>query len=138
MFVLSWSMLRLFGIPSSPPIFLGLNQPKSCSCYLILGGSFNASDFLNIPLYSDRLSIIDMPSLRYRRLMLDVLFVCRFLNGTTLAPDFLSLLSLSVPTKMLRYYTLLQTPPYPTNYLINNSMVRFLQWLQFNNIFIIL
>ena len=70
-----------------------------------------------LPPYEARLRLINLPSLKTLRLIANILFVFKILNGTIDSPFLLSLIDINVPTRRTRFYELIKLRNYSTNYL---------------------
>lgn len=72
--------------------------------------------YVNLPSYSTRLAIIKLPTLKSRRIMLNVTFVMKLINGDVISDFLLSNISFNIPQRFTRYFTPLYLPAFHTNY----------------------
>lgn len=69
-----------------------------------------------LPSYSSRLALIRLPTLKSRRIMLNVSFLVNLLNGNVSSNFLLSKISLNVPQRTLRFNHPLYVKTFRTNY----------------------
>ena len=69
---------------------------------------FPWKDPVRLPPYEHRLNLLEMSTLKKRRNVLSIVFVCKVLNGDVFSPCILKLLSLKVPSIILRNFTILR------------------------------
>ena len=73
-------------------------------------------DFLSLPSYSTRLSILNLPTLKSRRIMLNISFMINLLNGAINSEFLLNRLYLNAPQHHLRFYNPIAVRTYRTNF----------------------
>lgn len=80
------------------------------------------SDVTTLPIYQSRLKLINMESLKVRRMVAKVVFVHKVLTGEIDSPDILNLLSINVPTVNLRNNRFFSISHSRTNYGCSSSI----------------
>lgn len=89
-----------------------------------------------LPSYKARLALIKLPTLESRRIMLNITFLLKLINGSTHSEFLLSKIFFNVPNRPTRFFTFLRIPYYVTNYANADAFRRICE--QFNQFYYII
>ena len=71
---------------------------------------------INLPSYSSRLKLINLPSLQSRRTVLSVTFLHKLIYGDVVSETLLAKISINVPSRRTRYYEFIRLKTCTNNY----------------------
>lgn len=74
--------------------------------------------------YDNALEVLDMQSLRQRRVFGDLVFIFKLLNGQIACPELLSRINFNIPSRVLRKNRLFSLPFHSTNYAAHSPIER--------------
>ena len=90
---------------------------KNFLIFALRGLNWNSN--LRLPSYTNRLLLLNLPSLANRRTMLGVVFINNLINGDIDSDDLVSRLHFSVPCRLTRNYIPLTLPSCRSNYALH-------------------
>lgn len=87
---------------------------KQFLLFCLRGLQWNPS--INLPSYPSRLSLIKLPTLKSRRIMLNVSFMLNIINGDISSEFLLENITFNVPQRPTRYFCPIALPFFHSNY----------------------
>ena len=85
-------------------------------------------------MYDNALQILNMKTLKQRRLYRDLTFVFKLLNGLITCPELLGNICFNIPSRILRQNRLFSLPFHGTNYAVHSPIERTLNFVNCNNV----
>ena len=79
--------------------------------------SFNWNPAINLPNYESRLKLINLPTLKNRRIFLNISFLMKLISGEVSSTFLLSRIDFNIPQRSLRFFQPIKISTFRTNYL---------------------